>query len=83
MCSSVAGSYTGACCCAGWVPGRADAKALYGLLTSSWLNLLLLAVPIGWACHFAHVNSVAVFVTVSLQHGLTALRRLEQSGPVE
>ena len=51
---------------AGWIPGKTDAKALYGLLTSSWLNLMLLVVPVGWICHFCHVNSVVVFVTVRL-----------------
>ncbi|DBB15303.1 TPA: hypothetical protein ACH3X3_003560 [Trebouxia sp. C0006] len=46
----------------GWIPGKTDAKALYGLLTSSWLNLMLLVVPVGWICHFCHVNSIAVFI---------------------
>lgn len=46
----------------GWIPGRNDAKALLGLLTSSWLNLMLLVVPVGWICHFCHVNSIVVFV---------------------
>ncbi|DBA98929.1 TPA: hypothetical protein ACH3X1_014674 [Trebouxia sp. C0004] len=46
----------------GWIPGKTDAKALYGLLTSSWLNLMLLVVPVGWICHFCHVNSIIVFI---------------------
>ncbi|KAL3135961.1 hypothetical protein ABBQ32_007005 [Trebouxia sp. C0010 RCD-2024] len=46
----------------GWVPGKTDAKALWGLLTGSWLNLLLLVVPVGWIVHFCHLNSVLVFV---------------------
>ena len=50
----------------GWIPGKTDAKALFGLLTSSWLNLMLLVVPVGWICHFCHVNSIVVFVLVSL-----------------
>jgi len=50
---------------AGWIPGKTDAKALYGLLTSSWLNLMLLVVPVGWICHFCHVNSIVVFILVS------------------
>lgn len=53
--------------CTGWIPGKTDAKALWGLLTSSWLNLLLLVVPIGWAVHFAHLNSILVFCLVSTQ----------------
>lgn len=49
---------------AGWVPGKTDAKALWGLLIGSWLNLLLIVVPIGWVVHFCHLNSVLVFVLV-------------------
>lgn len=52
-------------CDTGWVPGKTDAKALWGLLTGSWLNLLLLVVPVGWIVHFCHLNSVLVFVLVS------------------
>ena len=51
-------------CDAGWVPGKTDAKALWGLLTGSWLNLLLIVVPIGWIVHFCHLNSVLVFILV-------------------
>ena len=58
VCNSVFGMF------AGWIPGRNDAKALLGLLTSSWLNLMLLVVPVGWICHFCHVNSIVVFVLV-------------------
>ena len=59
VCNSLFGMF------AGWIPGRNDAKALLGLLTSSWLNLMLLVVPVGWICHFCHVNSIVVFVLVS------------------
>ena len=52
------------CVCAGWIPGKTDAKALWGLLTGSWLNLLLIVVPIGWVVHFCHLNAVLVFVLV-------------------
>lgn len=52
--------------CAGWIPGKTDAKALWTLVTSSWLNLLILVVPVGWAVHFAGLNSILVFCLVSV-----------------
>ena len=51
-------------CGAGWIPGKSDAKALWSLLTGSWLNLLLFVVPIGWIVHFCHLSAVLVFVLV-------------------
>ncbi|KAK4702012.1 Ca2+:H+ antiporter, partial [Phenoliferia sp. Uapishka_3] len=35
-------------------------------VTASWLNVLLVFVPVGWALHFAKVNDTIVFVTTFL-----------------
>jgi hypothetical protein len=35
--------------CAGTIDVAADAKAIWGLLMSSYMNLLLVAVPLGFA----------------------------------
>ena len=51
--------------CAGWIAPRTDAKAVARLFTSSWMNLLLLAVPFGWIAYFLHWNPIAIFVLVS------------------
>ena len=53
--------------CAGLLPARSDARHLLHLFTSNLLNVLLLAIPFGWAAHFAHWPAAAVFVLVS-QH---------------
>ena len=52
---------------AGWWSPHTDGPALYGLLTSSWLNWLLIVIPIGWIVHFVKINAIAVFVLVSYQ----------------
>ena len=52
---------------AGWWSPHTDGPALYGLLTSSWLNWLLIVIPIGWIVHFVKINAIAVFVLVSCQ----------------
>ena len=36
------------------------------LFTSSWMNIFLLAVPLGWLAYFLHWNAIAVFVLVSM-----------------
>ncbi len=52
---------------AGWWSPHTDGPALYGLLKSSWLNWLLIVIPIGWIVHFVKINAIAVFVLVSCQ----------------
>ncbi|KAK9819368.1 hypothetical protein WJX81_004642 [Elliptochloris bilobata] len=46
----------------GLLPARSDARVLLHLFTSNILNVLLLAIPFGWAAHFAHWPAIAVFV---------------------
>ncbi|GAA6023168.1 hypothetical protein JCM11491_003285 [Sporobolomyces phaffii] len=38
---------------------RASALAI---VKASWLNILLVFIPIGWAVHFAHLNDTIVFI---------------------
>jgi hypothetical protein len=38
--------------------------AVLKLFISSYLNILLLAVPLGWAAHFANWGAIPVFVLV-------------------
>ncbi len=52
------------CKCAGLLPELSDARTLLHLFTSNLLNVLLLAIPFGWAAHFAKWPAVAVFVLV-------------------
>ena len=42
---------------AGWISPRSDARAVARLFTSSWMNLFLLAVPLGWLAYFLHWNA--------------------------
>lgn len=49
---------------AGWIAPRSDATAVLRLFTSSWMNLLLLAIPFGWLAFFLHWNAIAIFVLV-------------------
>ena len=51
---------------AGWISPRSDARAVARLFTSSWMNLFLLAVPLGWLAYFLRWNAIAVFVLVSM-----------------
>lgn len=53
--------------CIGLLPARSDARHLLHLFTSNLLNVLLLAIPFGWAAHFVKWPAVAIFVLVS-QH---------------
>lgn len=32
------------------------------IVKASWLNVLLIFIPAGWAVHFAHVDATVVFV---------------------
>ncbi|KZO95110.1 calcium/proton exchanger [Calocera viscosa TUFC12733] len=49
---------------------KAEAPTTYNsimtIIKSSWLNLLLVFIPVGWALHFINVTPVAVFVTTFL-----------------
>ncbi|BGP17737.1 hypothetical protein JCM10213v2_005778 [Rhodosporidiobolus nylandii] len=38
------------------------AASLRAILTASWLNVLLLLLPVGWALHFTHQDDTVVFV---------------------
>ncbi|KAK9829782.1 hypothetical protein WJX72_007883 [[Myrmecia] bisecta] len=44
-----------------WSP-RSDARAIGSLLLSSWLNLLCLAVPLGYIAHGLKWNAMAIFI---------------------
>lgn len=41
-----------------------DLRAYYQLIIGSWMNLLLLAVPLGWVAYFLHWGSMAIFLLV-------------------
>ena len=49
-------------CGADWFDPAGDAKAFKDLVLDSWLNILVLCTPIGWAAHFAGWNSYAIFI---------------------
>lgn len=36
------------------------AESLRAIVTASWLNLLLVFIPVGWALHFTHQNDTSV-----------------------
>lgn len=37
------------------------------IVKASWLNVLLIFIPAGWAVHFAHVDATVVFVLKSVR----------------
>ncbi|BGP56441.1 hypothetical protein JCM8202_001819 [Rhodotorula sphaerocarpa] len=37
-------------------------QSLRAIVTASWLNVLLVFIPVGWAMHFAHLNDTIIFV---------------------
>jgi len=41
-------------------------SSLWAIVTETWLSVLLVFIPIGWALHFTVDNDVAVFVTTFL-----------------
>ena len=47
---------------ADWFSPVSDAKAFKDLALDSWINILVLCTPIGWAAHFAGWNSYAIFI---------------------
>ena len=49
-------------CRADWFNPVGDAVALKNLFLDSWLNILLLTAPFGWASHFAGWDSYATFI---------------------
>lgn len=34
----------------------------FAIVKASWLNILLVFIPIGWACNYAHLNDTIVFI---------------------
>lgn len=38
------------------------AASLKAIVFASWLNLLLVFIPVGWALHFVHVNDTIIFI---------------------
>lgn len=48
--------------CAGWFAFKSDASAIYGLIMSSWMNILLVMAPLGILAHYLHWGPVAVFL---------------------
>ena len=49
-----------------WWSPKSDLQALWGLLVSSWLNVLLVLVPLGYLSHMLEWNAVAIFSLVRL-----------------
>ena len=47
-----------------WWSPKSDAKALWGLLISSWFNVCLVLVPLGWVSAKLQWNAVAIFSLV-------------------
>jgi len=37
-------------------------KSIYAILSNSWLNLLLVFIPVSWALHFSHQSDTLIFV---------------------
>ena len=48
--------------CTGWFAFKSDAKAIYGLIMSSWMNILLVMAPLGILSHYLHWGPIAVFL---------------------
>ncbi|KAL3154685.1 hypothetical protein ABBQ38_011234 [Trebouxia sp. C0009 RCD-2024] len=46
----------------GWFAFKSDVKAIYGLIMSSWMNVLLVMAPLGILSHYLHWGPVAVFL---------------------
>ena len=49
---------------AGWISPKTDSRAILRLFTSSWANLLLLCIPVGYVLGGIDANPNAVFVLV-------------------
>ena len=49
-------------CHAGWFSFKTDAVAIYGLIMSSFMNVLLVTAPLGITAHYLNWGPVAVFV---------------------
>ena len=47
---------------AGWFTFGTDVKAIYGLIMSSWMNMLLVMAPLGVMAHYLNWGPIAVFV---------------------
>jgi len=41
-------------------------KSIYAILTNSWLNALLVFIPVSWALHFTHQSDTVIFVCAFL-----------------
>jgi hypothetical protein len=50
-----------------WWSRKTDIHASLHLLTSSWLNLLLLSVPFAFASEYMHWSATTVFLLVRAQ----------------
>ncbi|SCV70391.1 BQ2448_1785 [Microbotryum intermedium] len=37
-------------------------ESLWAIISATWLNLLLVFIPVGWALHFAKVNDTIIFI---------------------
>ncbi|SCZ87722.1 BZ3500_MvSof-1268-A1-R1_Chr2-2g05188 [Microbotryum saponariae] len=37
-------------------------ESLWAIITATWLNVLLVFIPVGWALHFAKVNDTIIFI---------------------
>ena len=59
----------GCTACPRWYAGLlaplSDAKAIWGLLVSSYMNVFLISIPLGFLAHFLSWGAVPVFVLVS------------------
>lgn len=58
------------CGSAGIISPKTDAAALLRLVTSSWMSLFLVAVPLGFCAQFLGWGSIAIFVLVRLLSAL-------------
>ena len=52
--------------CAGFFSPLTDAKAITGLVLGSYMNVLLVTVPLGWAAAIFHWGPIANFLLVNI-----------------
>lgn len=47
-------------------PAAAWQKALWNIVTYSWINVLIIFVPVSWAMEFSHQSDTIIFVMSAL-----------------
>ena len=52
-------------CAAGMFAPLSDLRAISGLIFSSWMNVFLVSIPLGFCAYFLNWGAVPIFVLVS------------------